>query len=73
LGTTGGTEGLFARLEGERGKTLDIPLPTTPWRLERILVKVPPEWRGDEASLVVSDDSPAAAIFFDDLRVGTLR
>ena len=73
LGTTGRTEGMFARLEGERGKTLEIPLPTTPWRLERITVSVPPEWRGDEASLVVSDDSPAAAVFFDDLRVGTVR
>ncbi|MGB1700460.1 MAG: hypothetical protein ACPHRO_10930, partial [Nannocystaceae bacterium] len=71
LGTTGKTEGMFARLEGERGKVLDIPLPTTPWRLERVRVAVPAEWRGDEASLVVSDDSPRAAIFFDDLRVMT--
>jgi hypothetical protein len=73
VGTTGRTDGLFARLEGERGKTLDIPLPTTPWRLARLTVKIPAEWQGDEASLVVSDDSPAAAIFFDDLRVVTLK
>ncbi len=73
LGTTGRTDGLFARLEGERGKVLDIPLPVTPWRLDRVAVVIPPEWRGDEASLVVSDDSPAAAVFFDDLRVVTLE
>ena len=69
LGTSGRADGLFARLEISGGKTIDLPLPMTPWRMERVRLKVPPEWRGKEASLVVSDDSTRDAIFFDDVRV----
>ena len=72
LGTSGDASGLFARLEGDGGKALPLTLPTTPWRLERVVVEVPASWLGDEVTLVVGDESASAAVFFDDVRVSLL-
>jgi hypothetical protein len=79
VGTSGAREGLEIAVEvlvvGDAqqreprvNRRLPLPLPEAdPWRLAPLRWQVPAELAGQPLRLVITDESPSAAIFIDDL------